>query len=97
MSSEPEQHFPSYLRPPMSGVQGQRSPEDHQGFLDFQKQLEKSQGPEKINLTSADKALIKKVNQEHFFSRSVPMSLIAGGAVLFANQKGYITTGKLLR
>ena len=94
MSHEPEQHFPAYLRPQMSGVQNQKRSEDYQSFADYQEKLVKNDnGPQQLNLTNADTALIRKINQEYFFTRSVPMALLAGGAVLFASQRGFITTG----
>jgi len=98
MSLEPEQHFPAYLRPQMSAVQNPKRSEDYQSFADYQEKLVKNDsGPQKLNLSHADTALIKKINQEYFFTRSVPMALLAGGAVLFASQRGFITTGIKLK
>ena len=95
MSHEPEQHFPAYLRPPMSGVQNSNRSEN-QSFADYQEKLiRESNGPQKLTLTNDDTALIRKINQEYFFTRSIPMALLAGGAVLFASQRGFITTGTL--
>lgn len=95
MSLEPEQHFPAYLRPQMSGVQNPNRSEN-QSFADYQEKLIKeSSGPQQLNLTPADTALIRKINQEYFYTRSIPMALLAGGAVLFASQRGFITTGTL--
>jgi len=96
MSLEPKQHhMPSYLKPmtSLSAVQNQNKVENYQSHLNYQEKLEASQVPQKLVLTAEDNALMKKVNQEYFFTRSVPLSLFCGGSVLLANQKGYITKG----
>lgn len=72
--------------PPMSGIQ---NPEHRQRQQQQMDQLQASFS----ELTNEDKALIRQVNREIFWQKSVPLMTVLAGAVVFANHRGLIKSG----
>lgn len=81
-SSEEWQQQHKAPMPPMSGIQNPNH-----------SQFQQEQPTNFSELTNEDKALIRRVNSEVFWTKSLPLMAILSGGVILANHRGFIKSG----